>query len=236
MNDDCKRMKNISRLLSLLLIAGATAACDAGTGVQIPEGGAKLRIVNASPDAQMLQVKVGSRSFTTAAFPASTSYADAPTGVRQLQVSTSLSSAPLLTSTVGLQVDSRYTFVIMDRIQSLQGFLLTDDPGKAANGAARLRFVNAAQPAGSIDLFLTAPNADLQTATPSLTNLAVRQGSAYLDAAAGTYRLRATRSGTRTVILDVQTFSISAGQIRTALVIEAASGGAPYSVLLLQDQ
>lgn len=222
-------------VLSVFLAGVVLVGCDAGTGVQIPNGEAALRIVNASPDAETLQVMVGTRNFTTAAFPAATTYGDAPTGVRQLQVRTSLNANPLLTSTIGLQVDTRYTFVIMNPLESLQGVLLTDDPGTPEAGAALLRVVNAAFTAGSVDLYLTAPTANIQTATPSFTNLAIRQASGHLDAAAGTYRLRATISGTKTVIMDVPQFTITAGQIRTAIVVESAGGGSPYSVLLLQD-
>lgn len=231
-----ERVIRAGRLVcGVLITAGWLGGCDAGTGVQIPEGQAGLRVVNASPDAQALQVLIGTRSYSMAGFPSVTTYGDAPTGVRQLQVRTTLAATPLLTSTVGLQVDAKYTFVVLGRVESLQGIMLTDDAGVPGAGTARLRLMNAAQTAGTIDLYLTAPAGNIEAATPSLTNLTFRQGSAYLDAAAGTYRLRATTSGTKNVIMDVPSFTVAAGQVRTAVVVEAPGGGAPYSVLLLQD-
>ena len=70
-------------------------------------------------------------------------------------------------------------------------FITTDDNTVAAATSTRLRVVNLAPGAGAVDVFVTAVGADLGTATPVATALAVQGASAYFTVNAGTYQIRA---------------------------------------------
>ena len=44
-----------------------------------------------------------------------------------------------------------------------------------------------------------------------------------------------TPAGTKTVVIDSGTLTLSSGQVRTAIAVDAPGGGAPFDLLLLQD-
>jgi hypothetical protein len=57
----------------------------------------------------------------------------------------------------------------------------------------------------------------------------------YIEAPAGDYQVRVTPAGTKTVVIDSGTLALSIGQVRTAIAVDAAGGGAPFDLLVLED-
>jgi hypothetical protein len=47
--------------------------------------------------------------------------------------------------------------------------------------------------------------------------------------------VRVTSAGTKTVVIDSGTLTLSSGQVRTAIAVDAAGGGAPFDLLVLED-
>ena len=48
-------------------------------------------------------------------------------------------------------------------------------------------------------------------------------------------QVRVTPTGTKTVVIDSGTLTLASGQVRTAIAVDAAGGGAPFGLLLLED-
>ena len=48
--------------------------------------------------------------------------------------------------------------------------------------------------------------------------------------------MRVTPTGTKIVALDTGTLSLAAGQVRTAIAVDAPGGGGPVGVILLADR
>jgi hypothetical protein len=117
-----------------------------------------------------------------------------------------------------------------------------DDNPAIASSATRLRFVNVSPTAGGIDIFVTAPNADLSTATPTFTNVGYRGASTYATPAVGTYQIRIVPTGTTpasragAVIANIASLSLAGGAGRTVLIGDRNLGGAPVTMLVLTDQ
>jgi hypothetical protein len=121
----------------------------------------------------------------------------------------------------------------------------TDVNTEPAAGQVRLRVVHLSPAAGAVDVFVTAPGADLAAATPSAANVAVGTASAYLTLPAATYQVRAVPAGTapaaRSGAVLVSAVSggnlaLASGAARTVVVADAVAGGRPVRAFALSDR
>jgi hypothetical protein len=122
-------------------------------------------------------------------------------------------------------------------------FVTTDNNAAVASGTTRLRIVDLSPAAGAVDVFLTAPNADLSTATPVASGVGVQSASAYITTIApGTYQLRAVPAGTAAanrssnVVANIASLPLASGAARTVIIADRAAGGSPSTTFVLADQ
>jgi hypothetical protein len=105
-----------------------------------------------------------------------------------------------------------------------------------------LRIVNMSPSAGALDYFVTAPNADLSTATPTAANVAYQGSSPYLTLAPGTYQVRAVPAGTlpaarsTSVSVAINSLALAGGTGRTVVTADKAAGGTPIVAFVLTDR
>ena len=119
---------------------------------------------------------------------------------------------------------------------------ITGDANQApATGQARIRVVNMSPTAGPLDVFITAANADLATATPVATALALRSVFAGVSLAPGTYQIRTVPAGTAPAARGAAVNStltgvvVAAGNGRTVVIADAPAGGTPLRSFQLPD-
>ena len=223
--------------LALTLLATfALAACD-DDDVTGPVTTAQLRVVHASPDAPNVDVLLDNAPvLTNVAYKAASSYLEVPSGSRNLKVRATGTSTVVIDQNGTLGQGGFYTVLATGRVASIAPLVLTDDQTSPASGNIRLRLVHASPTAGNVDIYVTAPSADIATATPTLANVPFRAASGYLEVPAGTYRVRIAPVGTKTVAIDVNNVALVAGQVRTAVAVDAPGGGAPLGAILLADK
>ena len=220
-----------------LLAVIALTACDDDDELTAPGTTSQVRVVHASPDAPNVDVLVdNSAALTNVAYKAASSYLPVPSGARNLKVRATGTSTVVIDQNATLDQGSFYTVLATGRVASIAPLVLTDDQASPASGNIRLRLVHASPTAGNVDIYVTAPTADIATATPTLANVAFRAASNYLEVPAGTYRVRITPAGTKTVAIDVNNVALTAGQVRTAVAVDAPGGGAPLGAILLADK
>jgi hypothetical protein len=124
---------------------------------------------------------------------------------------------------------------------AITSFVTTDDNTLSAT-QARVRVVHLSPSAGAVDIFVTAPGADLAAATPTLANVAVRTASSYLAVNAGTYQVRVVPAGTApaqragAVAINVASLALSANTVRTIVAADNNVGGAPLRAFVLIDR
>ena len=225
------------KFLTLLLAAGAlTAACsddDDNTG---PEGGARVRVVHASPDAPDVDVLVddaevlGDVPYLTAS-----DYLDVPAGDQTLKVNAAGTATTVIDTDVSLVDGTDYTVIASGLVEAIEPIVLQDDNSAPAAGTARVRAIHGAPSAPAVDIYVTAPGADLETTIPLLANVEFGDVADYIEAPAGDYQVRVTPAGTTAVVIDSGTLTLSSGQVRTAIAVDAAGGGAPFDLLVLED-
>jgi hypothetical protein len=223
-------------LPAALLATLAIAGCDDDDPVA-PPATAQLRVVHASPDAPNVDVLVdGAAALTDVPFRAASEYLEVPAGSRNLEVRAAGSSTVVIDQDASIVAGRAYTVIATGPVASIAPLVLEDDLASPAAGNVKLRLVHASPTAGNVDIYVTAPGADLATAAPTLTNVPFRAASEYLEVPAGTYRVRITPVGTKTVAIDANGVALTAGQIRTAIAVDAPGGGAPLGAILLADR
>ena len=223
--------KPVLVLLGLLSVA---ACDDDATG---PDAIARLRFLHAAQGtAQALLRADGATASTAIAFgDAPSTYQDVASGSRALAVRLPNATTDLATLTATLKTSDAYTALFVKRAAGVGLVLLADTNTAPAAGKVRFRFVNAAR-AGNLDVYVTAANADLATATPVSAAIEPEKAGTYVSVDAGTYRIRFTNAGTKTVVLDLAAAAFAQGQVRTITVIEAAAGGAPLRGVVSADR
>jgi len=112
--------------------------------------------------------------------------------------------------------------------------VLTDDNSEPAVGNARLRVVDFATLASSVNVYLTAPGADLAGAEPTFV-LDIGSASDYMEVPAGNYQMRVTNWDSDTVVIDSGALTLAEGQVRTIVTMDASGGGEPFGLLVLED-
>ena len=226
------------KLFSLLLAASAfTTACDDdddNTGPAVAD--ARVRVVHASPDAPSVDVLLDDAEvLSDVPYLASSAYLATSAGDHNLKVNAAGTATTAIDADVTLADGTDYTVIASDLVAAITPIVLEDDNTAPAAGNARVRAIHGAPSAPAVDIYVTAPGADLEAATPVLTSVAFGDVADYLEVPAGDYQVRVTPAGTKTVAIDSGALTLESGQVRTAIAVDAAGGGAPFDLLVLAD-
>jgi hypothetical protein len=225
------------KLLTLILAASAlTAACsddDDNTG---PDGQARVRVVHASPDAPPVDVLVDdAEALSGVPYLTASDYVGLADGSHNVKVNAAGTSTTVIDADVELADGTDYTVIASGLIEAIEPIVLEDDNSTPAAGTARVRAIHGAPSAPLVDVYVTAPGADLEATLPVLSNVAFGDVADYLVVPAGDYQVRVTAAGTKTMVIDSGALTLTSGQVRTAIAVDAAGGGAPFDLLVLDD-
>jgi Domain of unknown function (DUF4397) len=257
-----KDMEAHFRSLAAALL-GMTVVLACGTkdapGPLAPQGDvARVRFVNLINDparnpvnAVLEKVPFGVNLAYAASTPASlpapstANYDAILTGNRALVVKrTADTTVTLATITFTIAKDEDKTIYATGGLGGgVVGSTITTDLNPAALATeVRLRIVNMSPTLGATDVFVTAPGADLSTATPDATSLAYQSPSAYLSKAPATYSVRFVPAGTPAgarnaqVSLTLANTAFAGGTGRTIVAADRQQGGAPLQAFVLADR
>lgn len=219
-----------------------------GLGTVLLTGGcssssAHFRYVQGSPGAPTnVDVEINSKTvLTNIGYGQSASYQSTSSGSHQVQIfETGTTTNPVFSGSVTF--NSGYTTLITENFFSQIALApYTDDNSVPTSGNIRLRLINAAPSAGTVDVYVvTPPGNGITGISPNISALAYQQasgdvGKSYLSIAAGSYDVVFTQTGTQNIISQLSNQSFTAGQVRTLVMLDASSGGAPFDDLVLDD-
>jgi len=228
-------------LVAGVALVGACSPDDTAPVSPVTQVG-RVRFVHAAPDtakAKTVNVRIdGMPLAANVAYKGVAGYVLAMAGDRQVAVRrTSDTSIVVLDQTVTVAAGGDYTVLATGSGTGIAALVLTDDNTTLSPGHARLRIVNASPVMGAADVYVTAPGTDLSTATPVATSLAFRAATAYVAVTGGApWQVRFTTPGDTTLLLAVPALTPAAGQVRTFLALDAATGGTPLTSATLTDR
>jgi hypothetical protein len=226
-------MARLFRLLPLGLVLVAGIALNLGCG---SDEKARIRVVHASPDAPNVDVLVDGKSvLTDVPYGKASDYLAVKAGARQIEVRATGTSQDVINAKPDFASKKDYTILAEDFLVNITPGVLTDNNAAPDSGKVKVRVVHGSPSAGPVDIYVTAPGGDISTVSPTVSNLAFKSATDYLSVAAGSYEVFVTPTGTKTVAIDTGAINLTAGQIRTAVALDAPGGGVPLSVILLDD-
>lgn len=234
------------RLLKVLSLPLALASLGL-FAMSCGSSSSQVRVVDAIPDSPVnfdIQLN-GKTVFTNVGFESiepSTGYQKVSSGSDSVEFLQTGTTTPVINSTsINLGGSSQYTVLATGFFNGSgqnapTAVLLTDNNSAPASGDVTFRIVDASPSApSSVDIYIVPPGTDITNVTPSVSALAFQQGSGYVSLAAAIYEVIVTPAGNKTELFPGLDYTLSAGQIRTLVLIDNAGGGNPPTLLELSD-
>jgi len=226
------------RSLRTLALAGfallSVAACS-DDDTTSPTPTARVRVVHASPNAPNVDVLVDdATALTNVPYRTASDFLPVNAGSRRLRVRATGTTTTVIDATVALAGQQSYTVLATGLLAGIQPLVVLDTLTAPAAGQVKVRVIHGAPAAAGVDVYVTAPGASIAAISPTLANVPFRGVSNYLTVPAGSYQIRVTPTGTKTVAIDA-TVALTAGQIRTVVATDAPGGGAPLAPVVLVD-
>ena len=217
-----------------LLLAAAAASSLAACGSGLGSDQARLRVLQASSAYASLDLFVdGIQRLSGIAFGSASGYVSVEDGTRTIAFASSGSTTFLQSQDRALERAVDYTVVVYGAAGALRTAQLVDDDSRPGSDKARVRVLNTASDAGTLDVYLTGSAENLDDATPIAAGLGVGAASGATELARGGWRLRVTAAGDTTDLrLDIPTLTLGDRQIAT-LVITPGGGGVLVNALML---
>ncbi len=227
-------------LAALAAAASLLAACNGGGISGEPP---QLRVINEDfGAATSFDVRVNSTSIVTnLGFGQATSFQPVTPGSN-----TVVAFDPTGTTTAVLTASFTTAFGASYSVFALAGsaLVVAQDNAPVAAGKARLSLVHAFPGQGALDIYLTAPTANLPV-SPSISALTYGAGASgasaiapgVLTVASGDYRIRATAAGdaTQKVLFDSGPITLESGADLLMAVVQTSGSAAPFSLVSLDD-
>lgn len=225
--------------LSKVLSLGAALIClgAAFLAVGCGSGSARFRFVQAStgvPTNVDLQVD-GKVVQSAVGFGQTATYRSTSSGSHKFELfAAGTTTNPYVNATFSLGSGDT-TVIAEDPFLSIKLAPYTDDNTAPTTGNTKLRIIHASPTAQAIDVYVVPAGGGIGGFNPQITSLTYPTASSYLSIPAAGYDVVLTVSRSQQSILSSDTYTLTAGQVRTIVVLDNSFGGGPYNQLLLND-
>ncbi len=214
-------------VLGLIALASFTIGCGSSSN-------AKIRLVNATPDENSLDLLVDTKSVASGVgYGAASAYASVSSGTRHLQVEQSGTTNVLIDTSSSVGSVSNLTLISLNFSFNISSVLLTDDNSAPTSGNFKLRIFNASPGMGAQDVYVVTFGTDINSVDPTFSSLGFGSAAAYSTLTAGDYEVFFTAPGQKFINLDSGKLTFSAGQVRTLLALNNPAGA--FMSALLTD-
>jgi hypothetical protein len=221
-----RRLGLVPNCILLMCIGMSVSGCGGG-------GKTRMRMMNAVPDESNLALLIDGTSVAgNVAYGTSTGYMNVNSGSRHMQIEPSGATNVIIDQNISI-ASGTDTTMIAEKFSTNPASLLvlTDDNSAPTSGNFKLRVVNAAPSLGPVDLYIVAPDTDLNTVSATISNLAFGSSTGYQSLSAGAYEIELTNVGEKFPVIDTGSQAFSSGQVRTFVGLNAQSGGFTDSIL-----
>lgn len=224
------------KLLSLMVAAATLASACGDDPVSGPAGDARVRFVNVAPGAGPVDLYIdGNLVEENTLYLGASDYLDARSGRRNIEVRLTGLTTTVIDRDVDLAEGGTYSLYAAGTTSNEELGVVEDDQTPGASGMGKLRVIDGSPGSGDLDIYVVPSGTDIATVSPTYSNVDFTEVSPYTELAAGAYRVIGTSTGTKTVLFDSGTISITSGDVLSAVAADDEKGGAPFVMLVLDD-
>jgi hypothetical protein len=195
-----------------------------------------VRVIDASYNAPAVDVKVGTTAIATNIGAATiTNYAFLPPEDTTAYVYPTKTTTATASAEGDFLVAQQHSVFITDSGTSYTATILTDQATTAPAGYFSIRFLQQAVHAGAVDIYLVPSTSTLAGSKPLLTDVTPQSVEDYVNVMAGTYTIVVTPTGVLTTPYTDSQITFVAGQVRTALIMDAQLTTNPPVTVVIGD-
>lgn len=230
------RAKMIAAVATAALVLSACSDSNSSSQPTVSTS-ATLGVIHASPDAPNVNVSVNGNSFTSDLAFGQASFSQVDTGTLTLAVE---GIVPGGNATVIGPVDlpvsdgENLTIIASNAVANIAPIVIQETAPTIGGSDVRVRVVHGAPAAPMVDVFVTAPGADLAL-EPALGTFSFSDELGPVTVPAADYQIRVTVAGDPTaVVYDSGTIPLPGGADLIVVAIEnTGTGAAPISLLVV---
>jgi len=205
---------------------------------------AELRVVHASPDAPAVDVVVndafGAALISNLPFGDFEGFVEVPADTYNVKVVPTGATTPVvINADLPLAATENYSVFAVDTLANIEPLVITRDRRRIGT-EAKVDIIHASPAAGNVDIYVTAPGADITDLMPNFSDVPFKASTDFVSLPAGDYDVTVTATGTKTAAIGPATISLAAGGIYTAVAIDEVrtatdNDGLPPGLLLMDD-
>ncbi|MFO1304988.1 MAG: DUF4397 domain-containing protein [Burkholderiales bacterium] len=220
---------------AVCLVVLAIAGCKVNSINYFPPHPAQVRVLNLLPLSSVDVDVVGQAGFANVGFQTITPYQTYLNQGTQFIVTLSGTSSVLGSFTIPLGGDQPYTLVVYGTNLSPRVTLVGEVAQAPTNGNVQLQVFNAAPNNPNLDIYVTAPGVDIATVGPNFSYVSFSGNSFNIAFSPGTYQIRATVAGTKTVVYD-SGGSVYQANIAITYIAYAVGSGVLVNAAVIQSK
>jgi hypothetical protein len=208
-----------------------------------------LQAVHASKDAPLADITInGMKEISGVDFGQASGYLSVVSGANTVKVDVALPGGQFAevipNTTLTLAGNEKYTVIVVGEADIASGnpvdALVVSRPetGTASSSSLDVQVVHAAAGVPDVDLYVTVPGADIATEA-AIGTLGYKMDSGVINIADGSYQIRLTLSGTKSVVFDSGSVALAANAELTIAAIpntNEASGSSPVKLLVMDGE
>ncbi|AWL11603.1 hypothetical protein HMF8227_01122 [Saliniradius amylolyticus] len=234
-------MKSITPILAALTLPFVLTGCLNSDSDPLPEppeppAFSNLRVTHAVSDAPTVNVIANGDTLSEGAdYQASTGWQSVLSDTYTVEVNANLPGGDSAT-VIGpvdltLTGDMNYDVVAVGQVGDIEPLVLENAETTVTSGNARVQILHAAANAPMVDIYVTAPDAELAS-EQALATLSFKEYTAQTEVAGGDYRVRITPAGADTVVFDSGTINLADGaDLMVAATDNTGAGDSPVTLL-----
>ncbi len=241
-------MKGITKLSTLIIVPALLTGCfldddDDNTPEPVvtptpapPPPSAFLRVTHASPDAPAVNILANGAvlgELENVDYQVSSGWLEVDGGEYAVAVDAILadnSTAAVIEATLSLEGDKTYDVLAVNETANIEPLVIVNDFTPVTAGNARVQVVHAAPNAPTVDIYVTAPGANI-TAEPATATASFKDFTGQLEVPAGDYQIQITPSGSKAPLFDSGTVTLAEGaDLLIAATENVTTGDAPVTL------